>query len=608
MAGGQRVGARIFGRFGIAAKLAVLAFVMAASCAVIFTVSSRGFSRLTGSIDAVRLVQDDFLRKGYDLRSQCYAIQVFVLDRALDVSLGARGAGSASRSALSTLSMSAKATAMSIESAGGLPVSAQALGRFIKSFDDYLTVVGGMPKAFDAGKRATAEFVDATQRAFQDLNNQTAVFLGALRETGYAASERARDQSRSISFALSAVIIGAVFLYAAIAFLVIRSIAKPLWGLVAAVGKIGDGDLTVTTGISTGDDLGKIAASVDGLVRDLRSLIGAVKARLALLEDTGQSLSSMISQTGTAVAQINSNIASTGGQLRDQSAAVAEVSTAIEALTRSVDALGAMIANQSSVISQSSAAVEEMIANVESVAANAAAAVDASEALVAEGGEGKARIDEVGESVSAIVRYSQNLGEAAALITAIAERTNLLAMNAAIEAAHAGDAGRGFAVVADEIRKLAEQANSQSKDISADLRRVTDSIDAMRVASVAAVGSFASILDKSSVLGDEVRTMGASMAEQREGGRLVLEGLARLHDITREIECGSGEMARGNASMLDQVQKLTSVNAAVVRNNQAMTNGTSEINEAIAGTIDLSSKNADLIAELRVAMDKFTLG
>ena len=363
----------------------------------------------------------------------------------------------------------------------------------------------------------------------------------------------------------------------------------------------------MTTGISTGDELGKIAASVDGLVVNLRSLIGTVKERIGLLEESGQNLSSMMSQTGAAVVQINSSIAGTGGQLREQSAAVTEVSAAIEELTRSVDALGAMIANQSVVITESSAAVEEMIANVESVASNASVAVKASEALVAEGGEGRARIDEVGESVAAIVRYSENLGEAATLINAIAGKTNLLAMNAAIEAAHAGDAGRGFAVVADEIRKLAEQANSQSKDISLDLGRVTTAIENVRTASAAAVGSFAAILEKSTVLGDEVRAIGTSMSEQREGGRIVLEGLTRLRDITREIEQGSGEMAQGNASMLAQVQKLTNANTMVVRNNDEMTSGTKEINEAVAGTIDLSVKTADLIAELRFAMDKFSL-
>ena len=592
---------------GIAVKLSLLASVMALSCLVILAVSSRGFSLLMGSIDAIQRVEGDLLRKGTDLQSQCESIQIFVLNRALDAAGGERGVGESSRAALGTLMLAAKTTELSIEGEKDLPVSAQALKQVTDSFTDYMAVLGGMPEALDAGKKTTAGFIDSIQEAFRSLGSQMSVFLGALRETGTAASQGARAMSRSISLLLSLVIAGAVLLCMAIALIIMRSITKPLGGLVTAVVKIGGGDLTVNTGISTGDELGKIAASVDGLVVNLRSLIGTVKKRMALLEKTGQDLSSMMSQTGAAVVQINSNIAGTGSQLREQSAAVTEVSAAIEELTRSVDALGSMIANQSAVITESSAAVEEMIANVESVAANAAVAVEASKALVAEGGEGKARIDEVGESVAAIVRYSENLGEAATLITAIAGRTNLLAMNAAIEAAHAGDAGRGFAVVADEIRKLAEEANSQSKDISADLSRVTKAIETVRAASAAAVGSFAAILDKSNVLGDEVRAMGSSMSEQREGGRLVLEGLSRLRDITREIEHGSGEMAQGNASMLAQVQKLTNVNQVVVRNNDEMTSGTTEINEAVAGTIDLSAKTSDLIAELRSAMDKFSL-
>ncbi len=607
MAGGRPGRGRLFGSVGIAVKLSLLAFVMALSCLVILAVSSRGFSLLMGSIDAIQRVEGDLLRKGTDLQSQCESIQIFVLNRALDAAGGERGVGESSRAALATLMLAAKTTELSIEGEKDLPVSAQALKQVTDSFTDYMAVLGGMPEALDAGKKTTAGFIDSIQEAFRSLGSQMSVFLGALRETGTAASQGARAMSRSTSLLLSLVIAGAVLLCMALALLIMRSITKPLGGLVTAVVKIGGGDLTVNTGISTGDELGKIAASVDGLVVNLRSLIGTAKKRMALLEESGQNLSSMMSQTGAAVVQINSNIAGTGSQLREQSAAVTEVSAAIEELTRSVDALGSMIANQSAVITESSAAVEEMIANVESVAANAAVAVEASKALVAEGGEGKARIDEVGESVAAIVRYSENLGEAATLITAIAGRTNLLAMNAAIEAAHAGDAGRGFAVVADEIRKLAEEANSQSKDISADLRRVTTAIETVRTASAAAVGSFASILDKSDVLGDEVRAMGSSMSEQREGGRLVLEGLSRLRDITREIEHGSGEMAQGNASMLAQVQKLTNVNQVVVRNNDEMTSGTTEINEAVAGTIDLSAKTSDLIAEWRSAMDKFSL-
>jgi methyl-accepting chemotaxis protein len=477
----------------------------------------------------------------------------------------------------------------------------------VDSFNAYLETVARLPQELDSGRARAAAYMTEAQDAFNTASGQIQVLLGALRDAGDAASESAHSRSRAAMLMLSAVIAGAVLLCILIAILIMRSITKPLKGLVDAVGRIGSGDLTSSTGMKGRDELGRIAASVDGLVADLRSLIGTVKERIALLDDTGQGLSSMMTETGAAVVQINSNITSTGGQLREQSAAVESVSAAIEELARAVDALGSMIANQSSVISQSSAAVEEMIANIESVAANAETASAASTSLVDEGKEGKARIDEVGESVAAIVRYSENLGEATDLITQIAERTNLLAMNAAIEAAHAGEAGKGFAVVADEIRKLAEQSNSQAKDISVDLGRVSEAIDAVRLSAASAVHAFASILDKSGALGDEVRAIGSSMAQQREGGRQVLEGLGRLRDITREIETGSGQMSRGNSAILDQVQRLTNVNAQVVRNNDEMTGGTVEINEAISGTIDLSSRNAQHIADVKSAIDKFRI-
>jgi methyl-accepting chemotaxis protein len=598
---------RLFGKIGIAGKLVVLILAVTACCAAILGLSTRGFSRLMESIDNVQRVQGDYLRRGYELQGKCFSIQAFVLSQAIEARGGARGVGTDALAELDSLSLAAKTAEGSILGAVGLPQSAERFARVSAGFEAYMAALAGMPKAFDAGGRAAVEFVDSTKTAFDDLNGSLDEFLGTLRDIGDVASEGAHALSRSLSLIISAAIIGTVLFCAAIAFLIMRSIAKPLGRLVAAVGRIGEGDFSATTGISTGDELGRIAGSVDNLVLELRALIGTAKDRLALLADTGRGLAATMEETGAAVVQINSNIASTGGQLREQSAAVSEVSAAIEELARGVDALGAMISRQSSVIADSSAAVEEMIANVESVAAQASTATSASAALVAEGGEGKARIDEVGESVAAIVRYSENLDEAAAIITEIASRTNLLAMNAAIEAAHAGEAGRGFAVVADEIRKLAEQSTSQSKDISSDLGRVSEAIDAVRTASVAAVGSFASILGRSTTLGDELRSMGDSMSEQREGGKLVLEGLSRLRDITREIERGSGEMADGNDLLLEQLQRLRSVNSTVVGNNAEMAAGTAEINDAVAGTIALSGENSDHIAELKLAMDKFTL-
>jgi methyl-accepting chemotaxis protein len=591
----------------IAAKLVVLAVVMVACCGAILLISTKGLSRLNDSIDQVHRIQGDYLRTCTDLQAQCYTTQIFVLNKALTAASGASGVGTAAKPIVDSLTGTAKSGVGALQGSKNLPIAQKDLETFLGSFDDYMKVLDGMVEALDKGKAETVAFVNAVQNSFGPMNNRLLIMLASLRDAGDSASRKAQSLSQSTSLLLVAVIVASIIVNVILSLLTMRSITKPLGSLVSAVGRIGKGDFTASTGLKGRDELGRIAESLDCLVLNLRELVSTAKDRLGLLEDSGLGLNSMMEETGASVVQINANIRSTSLQLKEQTAAVTEVSAAIEELARSVDALGKMIANQSSVISQSSAAVEEMIASVESVASRTEAAASASAALVAEGNEGKARIDDVGESVSAIVRYSENLGQAAALITEIAGRTNLLAMNAAIEAAHAGDSGKGFAVVSDEIRKLAEQSTAQAKDISADLLRVSGAIDAVRSASVAAVGSFSSILGKSGTLGEAIREMGGSMAEQREGGRQVLEGLARLRDITREIERGSGEMGLGNAAILEQVQKLTSVNAAVVGNNAEMSAGTEEINKAIAGTVDLSSKTAQHIADVKAAMDGFKI-
>ncbi|HET7839080.1 MAG TPA: methyl-accepting chemotaxis protein, partial [Rectinemataceae bacterium] len=218
---------------------------------------------------------------------------------------------------------------------------------------------------------------------------------------------------------------------------------------------------------------------------------------------------------------------------------------------------------------------------------------------------GKRTVGDTVEAAARVSEMSRNLLEANKVIAGIASRTNLLAMNAAIEAAHAGDAGRGFAVVADEIRKLAEQSTSQAGDISKDLERVAESIASVQAASGAAVGAFGKIVDSTRGLGDSVGGIRQSMTEQREGGRQVLEALSKMKDITREITRGAEEMASGTASILSQVERLRNANFVVVSNTTEISAGTKEINDAVVGTTGLATRNAELIAEVKSAADRF---
>jgi|GEM_PF-640528 len=593
--------------FGIMAKLAALSLAMVLFCAVILLIASRGLDRLTDSIDAVQSVQGSYLQKAYDLREQCESIQLFIYTQATQVYAGEKNVGRASGGVMKTMTDASRTTLAALRDVRGLSLDQGMMKSLGESYDSYTTLLPGIEQAFDAGKGEATRYVQASEDAYRSLNSQVENLLSSVRAAGDDAAAKAHRLAGLTSLTLMLVISGAVLLCIAFSIFIIRSISRPLGGLVAAVERTATGDLRGDTGLSGRDELGRIAASLDGLVAQLRSLVATVKERLALLESTGGELTAMMAGTGDAVGTIADSVASTMVQLESQTAAVQGVSAAIEELTSSIDGLSSMISNHASVIAQSSAAVEEMISNIESMTSAAQSTASAALALVEESRQGKSRIDGVSGAVAEIVRQSENLGEAASLVTQIAQRTNLLAMNAAIEAAHAGDAGRGFAVVADEIRKLAEQSSAQGKDISAELGKVSSSIEAVRAAASDAVDSFASILGKSSAVGDEASAMGAAMAEQREGGRQVLEGLERLRDITREIERGSGEMSKGNAAILEQVQRLTEANGYVLRDTSRIKDGASEIERAVAGTTELSSRNARDIAEVRSAMDKFSI-
>lgn len=445
------------------------------------------------------------------------------------------------------------------------------------------------------------------EKKFGAILDSVATLDQAIAKAGSTAYASAQKQANRLIILLMAVGLIVIVLTIGLSTIAVLSITAPIATLVGVLDTAGKGDYRVTTGLTGKDEMGRMGRSIDTLIGQTRSLIGTVQEKVAALEETGHNLATNMEETGSAVIQINSNISSTKTQLNEQTDSVSEVSAAIEQLARSVDSLSGLIGTQSSVVSQSSAAVEQMIANVESVAQSLGVAAEASTSLVSVGAEGKTRIDEVGESVRDIVRNSENLNEAATVIAAIAERTNLLAMNAAIEAAHAGEAGKGFAVVADEIRKLAEQSTGQAKDISAGLGKVAQSIETVRAASDSAVESFAAVLERSEALGGEIGKTSAAMSEQREGGRQLLDGLSRLKDITQQISQGAQEMTGGNRAILDQVARLTAVNKSVVQNNDEIMIGTREINEAIVATTELSSHTADLISDVKSAADKFTV-
>ncbi|MDR2783811.1 MAG: methyl-accepting chemotaxis protein, partial [Treponema sp.] len=176
-----------------------------------------------------------------------------------------------------------------------------------------------------------------------------------------------------------------------------------------------------------------------------------------------------------------------------------------------------------------------MLANIQSVTRT----LVASEGNIRELSEiseiGRSGLQEVAGDIQEIARESEGLLEINSVMQNIASQTNLLSMNAAIEAAYAGEAGKGFAVVADEIRKLAESSGEQSKTISGVLKKIKGSIDKITKSTEGVLLRFEAINEGMGKVTEQEATVRCAMEEQGMGSKNILEAISGLHEITDEV-------------------------------------------------------------------------
>ena len=353
-------------------------------------------------------------------------------------------------------------------------------------------------------------------------------------------------------------------------------------------------DLTQRLKIHGNTELDILCKAYNDIIVNLQEMVKNISKSIDSLSDNSSVLLKQNNETISLIENAKFSIEDIYSKADNQNMLSARVSDGIDGVEKAVTILDEKIVQQSEAVEKSSEAVEDIHSSINS--ANQAIERISNEyaVIVAETEDGRQKQNQVLNQVDVIVQQAQNLAQANAVISSIASQTNLLAMNAAIEAAHAGESGKGFSVVADEIRKLAENSATQSTAVTKLIDDIEKAIEGIVTVSKSSSDSFSS-------LGGKIQGMNALLAEikddmknQNSGAKHILDMMQLLSNATAGIKESSDTMKNNTLSVVEQIVHLKESSKAILISGNTASRHLEKMTENAEITMTQAKQNDEL--------------
>lgn len=367
----------------------------------------------------------------------------------------------------------------------------------------------------------------------------------------------------------------------------------------------GEGDLTVTIERNSKDELGELAGNFNSFIEKIRLMMVTIKETTLSIEEKQLRVAGTTQESASSSVEINANVESINGQIEELNSQFQSVSSAMDEIGATVSSLFNSTEIQTKAVDEASSSIEQMVAQLDSVARIVNEKKREAENLTEIISESGKQISDATAANEEVVELAGKVSDMSEVISNIATQTNLLSMNAAIEAAHAGDAGKGFAVVADEIRKLAEIAQDNSTEIQDTISNILNKVDVAYNISKESEETFTKLRDGTQSTIMALEEINVSTQELSQGGEQIIKANAELTSVSSQVRESAQEMSETVTLVTQSTRTAADISTHVTDGMGEISHGVADISQSVNQVNGLADEVTMNTTLLKTETDKF---